>query len=292
MGSNLKNILLSLSICGLGFFNYAITKLISELNIHSVVFLLILNAWILLTSVLITILVIFMLIKVATAMTELREQYPNENINLSSMYIWLLLLFAFTFPNALGKRDKILQKHNAFRPFISYQMYRGIVLVCAFCGVVSGGLFVYAKVGDKPKPSAYNSCFYLAQSSNNCTYKTAMPLAAFDKDQDSLIDALEEKVYHTNPAELDSDNDNIPDGIEVNDRPLTELASKDDSDSDTLPNSLEEQLSLRTDASDSDNDGYTDNIEIINGYYPLGPQKNDPKYSSTSSWVKDNDFTF
>lgn len=148
MGSNLKNILLSLSICGLGFFNYVITKLISELHIHNVLFLLMLNAWVLLTSVLITVLVIVMLIKVATAMTELKLQYPDENINLNSMYVWLFLLFAFTFPNALGKRDKILQKHNAFRPFISNRMYWCIVLLCAFCGLVSGGLFVYAKTSN------------------------------------------------------------------------------------------------------------------------------------------------
>ena len=98
-----------------------------------------------------------------------------------------------------------------------------------------------------------------------------------DSDNDGLIDIEEIKIFHTNPYNADSDGDGYNDYLEIYNgysprhSTSTKLSSLD-SDKDSVPDSWE--IRLKTDLlnSDSDGDGYSDGVEIANGYNPKSPK--------------------
>lgn len=94
---------------------------------------------------------------------------------------------------------------------------------------------------------------------------------ALDEDFDGLTNG-EEKMYGTNPLEVDSDNDGLFDQDEIEIYNTDPLA--DDSDSDGLSD-YQEIIVYKTDPNDPDTDGdnFTDGMEIANGYNPLGAGK-------------------
>ena len=101
--------------------------------------------------------------------------------------------------------------------------------------------------------------------------------SVIDSDNDGLIDIEEIKIFHTNPYNIDSDNDGYNDYLEIyhgySPRHSTPIKlSNLDSDKDDIPDSWE--IRLKTDLLnfDSDNDGYSDGIEITNGYNPKSPK--------------------
>jgi cell wall-associated NlpC family hydrolase len=103
--------------------------------------------------------------------------------------------------------------------------------------------------------------------------------AAMDSDQDNLSDLYETTVSHTDPLAVDTDQDGTSDSLEVAAgtdagyvRPTDELlaagfggAATADSDRDTLSDLVEYRIGSDRDAADSDLDGVGDNFEYALG---------------------------
>lgn len=151
----------------------------------------------------------------------------------------------------------------------------------------------------------YNECFYLAATSADCQYKTAIPSADLDQDQDNIRDNYE-SVYGSSPKMLDSDNDGKPDGLEIaqhtnpnspNDdeffqEDLNDILRNGDDDFDGLYGIEERLLGLDQQSNDTDNDGYNDAEEIINGYDPDGSGEVIYQYDTTEDWATANKSKF
>ncbi len=93
-----------------------------------------------------------------------------------------------------------------------------------------------------------------------------------DTDGDGLSDILE-KVYGTNALNSDTDGDGFFDGTEVGEgfspnHGANVLLSTVDSDGDGLFDAQEVQFGTNMHGKDSDNDGHTDYVELMEGYSP------------------------
>ena len=103
-----------------------------------------------------------------------------------------------------------------------------------------------------------------------------LPAAAaepVDTDGDGFDDAVEMRLYHTDPTSTDTDGDGFDDYQEIYDgysprhaEPLRLSAL--DSDSDGAPDSWEIRLGLDLLSADTDGDGFSDREEIDRGYDP------------------------
>ncbi len=117
----------------------------------------------------------------------------------------------------------------------------------------------------------YSFCFILFLSFYSIAYGIDNNL---DSDGDGLIDNVERTVYHTNPDYYDTDGDGYNDKTEI-DNGYTPLFANHrkmidvDSDSDGLNDKWEITIGTDLLIADTDDDGFTDNIEVINGYNPL-----------------------
>lgn len=101
----------------------------------------------------------------------------------------------------------------------------------------------------------------------------AVAAKGLDLDADGLLDADEISLYHTDPANADTDGDGYNDGLEITHgySPLQGSAKRlrdVDTDGDGAWDDWE--IALQTDLtnSDSDGDGYTDGDEVLQGYDP------------------------
>lgn len=85
-----------------------------------------------------------------------------------------------------------------------------------------------------------------------------------DGDGDSLVD-LAEYEHAADPADSDTDNDGLNDGVEVN------TYGTDPADADTDNDQLNDDAETSTSPldPDSDNDGVSDGSEVLNGYSPF-----------------------
>ncbi len=102
-----------------------------------------------------------------------------------------------------------------------------------------------------------------------------------DPDGDSLTTLEEFTIYHTNPAQPDTDGDGMNDGWELlyGFNPLVNNqtdADPDnnldvDPDNDGLPNRLEEQLNTNPLDADTDGDGFSDKVENESASNPTNP---------------------
>ncbi|MFA6322172.1 MAG: L,D-transpeptidase family protein [Candidatus Buchananbacteria bacterium] len=97
--------------------------------------------------------------------------------------------------------------------------------------------------------------------------------AATDSDQDRLSDEAEEKIFHTDSNNPDTDGDGFSDYDEIyhgyNPRSKNKIKlSQTDSDNDGAPDSWEIKLKLDLLNPDTDNDGQTDGQEINAGTDP------------------------
>jgi len=90
--------------------------------------------------------------------------------------------------------------------------------------------------------------------------------AALDSDTDGPdgLTNLDEYYLRTNPVKKDTDNDGIPDGVEVDADidPLNKEDGAGDKDEDTLSNIIEYQYKTGINDTDSDDDGWLDGQEI------------------------------
>ncbi len=91
-----------------------------------------------------------------------------------------------------------------------------------------------------------------------------------DADGDGISDFSEVNIYGTNPSQVDTDEDFMPDLWEIQNglNPLVDDASED-LDNDGLSNLLEYQTGTLVNDSDSDSDGIPDGWEVAYGYDPL-----------------------
>ncbi len=92
-----------------------------------------------------------------------------------------------------------------------------------------------------------------------------------DEDGDGVDDAIEKQIG-TDPNNIDSDYDDLPDGEEIyawKTNPLTK-----DTDKDKLFDYWEVKRYFTDPLNpDTDGDGYLDGEEVLNGYNPKGPGK-------------------
>ena len=92
-----------------------------------------------------------------------------------------------------------------------------------------------------------------------------------DTDNDGLSDGDEINLHLTNPLAVDSDNDSLTDGAEVNTY-LTD-PNDDDSDDDSLSDGDEVSLhSTNPNLADTDDDGFNDGVEVTSGSNPNDDQ--------------------
>lgn len=87
-----------------------------------------------------------------------------------------------------------------------------------------------------------------------------------DTDGDGLTDDDETELYNTDPADADSDDDELDDGQEVS---LGSNPLNSDTDSDGLSDGAEFSLGTNPLEADSDNDGLDDAQEVLLGSNPL-----------------------
>ncbi len=140
MGSNFKNWLFSLIFC-----LYVLTI---SFGFNQLQHLFRTTAWLglglsfaeLFASLIGTILFIYCLVRIILEITALKKTYPQETVAVGPTIFWLFLLFGFEFPHALTKRDRILKKYNAYKPFIPPRFYWAIVSYC----VIMLGIFFAA----------------------------------------------------------------------------------------------------------------------------------------------------
>lgn len=97
-----------------------------------------------------------------------------------------------------------------------------------------------------------------------------------DSDSDGLSDIEERTIYATDPNLADTDGDGYTDGEEIASRFSPRYVDRQklvdvDSDSDGLNDDWELKLGTGILNPDTDNDGYTDGEEVMNGYDPLQP---------------------
>jgi len=117
--------------------------------------------------------------------------------------------------------------------------------------------------------------------------------AAVDSDRDGLSDSDETGIYHTDPANPDTDGDGYNDGDEVRNGYSPrhgggQKMSEVDSDDDGLNDAAE--LSAGTDllVADTDGDGYSDGTEISHGYSPRhGDSKKLTQVDSDNDYLSD-----
>jgi len=106
-----------------------------------------------------------------------------------------------------------------------------------------------------------------------CRPNPALAAQVLDSDGDTLSDADELSLYHTDPNQADTDGDGQDDYTEIYNgfSPLKaepiKLSSLD-SDNDGAPDSWEIRLGLDLLKADTDGDGYADGVEVNNGYDP------------------------
>jgi len=101
--------------------------------------------------------------------------------------------------------------------------------------------------------------------------------AELDSDQDGVPDKDEIEIYHTDPNKADTDGDGYNDWRELNsgysplDAEKVKL-EKSDTDGDGLTDKME--LNFHTDLTnpDTDGDGHKDGAEVASGYDPLDPK--------------------
>ncbi|MFC1632808.1 hypothetical protein ACFL1U_01535 [Patescibacteria group bacterium] len=95
---------------------------------------------------------------------------------------------------------------------------------------------------------------------------------AFDSDKDGLPDWKEQKIYHTNPRREDTDDDGMPDQVEIDQGSDPTQSGTDvfDTDNDGLSDYLERSV-YRTEIleSDTDKDTIPDKEEIEKGSDPI-----------------------
>jgi uncharacterized repeat protein (TIGR01451 family) len=93
---------------------------------------------------------------------------------------------------------------------------------------------------------------------------------AGDSDNDGLSN-LDEYWLGTSPVDSDTDNDDMPDGFEVDNglNPLSAADASQDADGDGLNNLNEYWLNTSPIDADTDNDGMPDGFEVNNGLDPL-----------------------
>ena len=152
--------------------------------------------------------------------------------------------------------------------------------------------------------SIYNECFFLVKTSENCEFKTAVPVRTYDYDQDNIIGVNEASIGTTN-NNIDSDGDGIPDGLEVAQHtdPLSventaidkqsfspEYISPYDEDFDGIHFTYENAIGTDPNNPDSDGDGFNDGEEAIKGYNPLGQGMVEYEYETTEEWVQATGF--
>ncbi|PIY92913.1 MAG: hypothetical protein CO030_01300 [Candidatus Magasanikbacteria bacterium CG_4_9_14_0_2_um_filter_42_11] len=104
-----------------------------------------------------------------------------------------------------------------------------------------------------------------------CLFAPVFVYAA-DSDNDGLSDE-QEAIYHTDPANPDTDGDGYFDGIEVAHDYSPHLAggkrlNEDDFDHDGLNDWLERWFGSDMGKSDTDGDGFSDYDEVMRGYSP------------------------
>ncbi len=102
----------------------------------------------------------------------------------------------------------------------------------------------------------------------------ASDFISIDTDNDGLSDFDEANVYHTDPNNPDTDGDNHSDGTEVKFgySPLFGSDTKmsvADTDNDGLTDDKEIVLKTDLSNSDTDGDGYLDGAEVFTGFNPL-----------------------
>ncbi len=104
---------------------------------------------------------------------------------------------------------------------------------------------------------------------------SAQDSSTLDSDFDGLSDFDETSIFGTDPLNPDTDADGYSDGEEISNG-FSPLAAdmtlrQMDSDNDHASDAWELALGTSHFNSDTDNDGFLDGVEIMNGYSPLSP---------------------
>ncbi len=111
----------------------------------------------------------------------------------------------------------------------------------------------------------------VAVNNDNNTLKVKSVKKIIDQDGDGVDDEVEKQIG-TDPNNIDSDYDDLPDGEEIyawKTNPLTK-----DTDKDKLFDYWEVKRYFTDPLNpDTDGDGYLDGEEVLNGYNPNGPGK-------------------
>ncbi|MFA6027338.1 MAG: hypothetical protein WC752_00195 [Patescibacteria group bacterium] len=147
-----------------------------------------------------------------------------------------------------------------------------------------------------------NICFFLVETSKNCEYKRPLyPYSAVEdasSNDNKNIDVL--SLMYESFAMIDTDNDGILNYIELikhtdlnfadNKEILLQDMSSEyqlrDKDYDGLLDSAETMMGLEKDVDDTDNDGYKDGEELINGFNPNGLGNVEYQASTYQEWEK------